>query len=111
MVAGRRSAVRVKRKVRITVTQERIVSLRGAQVPGAAWCPGCAAVVAMLMPDQAAAIAGVSTRHIFRWLEANRLHFVETGNASPLVCLDSLPTADAEDLDLYRLGGGHPRGY
>jgi hypothetical protein len=53
----------------------------------------------MLTPEQAAEAAGVSTRHVFRWLEADRLHFVETASLSPLVCAASLPAA-AGDLDV-----------
>jgi hypothetical protein len=89
----RAKTLRVKQKIRITVTHENYVSLRGAGALGAAWCPRCAAVVTMLTPDQAAALADVGTRQIFRWLESDRLHFVETGSTSPLVCLASLPTA------------------
>jgi hypothetical protein len=89
--------LRTKQKIRITVTQEKYVSLRGAAMPGAAWCPRCAAFATMLTPDQAAALAGVSTRHIFRWLESDRLHFVETENPSPLVCLASLTVANEID--------------
>jgi hypothetical protein len=59
------------------------------------WCPRCADFVAMLTPEQAAAVAGVSTRHVFRWLEADRLHFVETTGLSPLVCTASLPATAA----------------
>lgn len=47
----------------------------------------------MLTPEQAALVARVSTRQVFRWLEAGRLHFVETASLSPLVCLASLPLA------------------
>lgn len=88
----------LKRKVRITVTQERVVSLRGGgEGHSSAWCPRCAAVVRVLTPDEAAAVAGVSTRHIFRWLESNQLHFFETANLSTLVCFESLPRADSRD--------------
>jgi hypothetical protein len=85
--------VLLKRTVRITVTHERIVSLRGGgDELAAAWCPRCAATVTMLTPHQAASVAGVGTRDIFRWLESDRLHFIETTSLSPLVCLESLPS-------------------
>lgn len=44
----------------------------------------------MLTPERAAEQACVSTRQIFRWLEADLLHFVETGGTWPLVCGPSL---------------------
>ena len=86
--------MRLKRTVRITVTQVHRVSRAGVGRERR-WCPRCADFVAMLTPEQAAAFAGVSTRHVFRWLEAGRLHFVETASPSPLVCLASLPEAAA----------------
>lgn len=89
----------MKQKIRITVTQETRVSLRVAGAIGAAWCPHCAAVVTMLTPDQAAALADVGTRQIFRWLESDRLHFVETDCLSPLVCLASLPVTTACEVN------------
>jgi hypothetical protein len=85
--------VRLKRRIRITLTQVNDVTLAGAGGPESWWCPHCADFVAMLTPEQAAAAAGVSTRHVFRWLEADRLHFVETASLSPLVCAASLPAA------------------
>jgi hypothetical protein len=89
--------LRLKQKIRITVTKEKYVSLGGAAALGAAWCPRCAAIKTMLTPDQAAFLAGVNTRQIFRWLEAGTLHYVETESPSPLVCLASLPRADELD--------------
>jgi hypothetical protein len=86
--------VRLKRTIRITLTQVNEVRLVGAALRESRWCPRCADFVEMLTPEQAAAVAGVSTRHVFRWLEADRLHFVETASLSPLVCLASLPLAE-----------------
>jgi hypothetical protein len=87
--------VLLRRKVRIILTHERTVSLRSTDARSATWCPRCGAFVTMLTPEEAALVAGVKTRHIFRWLESERLHFVETANLSPLVCLESLPTTAA----------------
>jgi hypothetical protein len=91
----RRRRVRLKRTVRITLTQVNDVTV--ARGGGQGWCPRCADSVAMLTPEQAALAAGVSTRHVFRWLEAGRLHFVETAGLSPLVCAASLPAAARGD--------------
>ena len=85
--------MRLRRRFRITLTQVNDVTLAGTGGRESWWCPRCADFVEMLTPEQAAAVAGVSTRHVFRWLEADRLHFVETASLSPLVCLASLPSA------------------
>jgi hypothetical protein len=46
--------------------------------------------VRMTGPEVAAAWAGVSTRLIYRWLEAAQLHFVEGPEGVLFVCLRSL---------------------
>jgi hypothetical protein len=55
-----------------------------------AWCPGCSAIVTLVLPERAAAIAGVAVRTINRWVEAENVHFVETGNGLLLLCVNSL---------------------
>jgi len=44
----------------------------------------------MISPEQAARIARVSTRTIYAWLEAGKVHFLDTPEASLLICMDSL---------------------
>ncbi len=92
--------MRLKRTIRITLTQVHSVSHAAVS----RWCPRCADFVAMLTPEQAAALAGVSTRHVFRWLEADRLHFVETTSPSPLVCLASLPMTAGDSKGVTAAG-------
>ena len=59
-------------------------------------CPECAARVQLLTPEDAATLAHVSTRTIYRGIEAGRLHFAETPEELPLLCLKSLATLNAE---------------
>jgi excisionase family DNA binding protein len=46
----------------------------------------------MLTAEQAAAFVGTSRRTIYRWVEAEKLHFTETSDGVVLICLDALPT-------------------
>lgn len=57
------------------------------------WCAACGAGVEMAPPDVAAAVAEVSARTVFGWVEAGRVHFAETPGGALLVCLKSLPVA------------------
>ena len=82
--------MRLKRKVRISLTEERIVAFASGASARAS-CPRCGVAVPLVAPEQAASLAGVSTRQVFRWLEAGLLPFVETDDPSPLVCPASLP--------------------
>jgi hypothetical protein len=47
----------------------------------------------MATPEVIAVLAGVSTRTVYRLLEAKRLHFIEGRDGTLLVCLASLPDA------------------
>jgi excisionase family DNA binding protein len=52
------------------------------------------AEVQMISPDEAAALMNMSSRSIYQWIEAGRIHFQEDPGAL-LVCADSLPIMDA----------------
>ena len=41
-------------------------------------------------PDEAAILAHVSSRTIYRWVEAETIHFAETPDGLLLICLNSL---------------------
>lgn len=58
------------------------------------WCPVCAGPAEMVAPESAAALAGVSPRAVYRWIEAGRAHFAESPDGRVLVCLVSLPGPD-----------------
>lgn len=77
------------RRVEITVQERRVVRFRSDR-GRCLGCPRCGGDAVMLAPDEAAAIAGVAVRAVFRWIEAGLVHFREAGSAS-VVCLDSLP--------------------
>ena len=46
----------------------------------------------MLAPEQAAVVAQVSVREIYRWVETGGVHYKEESNGSITVCVRSLPT-------------------
>src|SRR5579859_1604912 len=83
---------RIVRTAEMTIETEENVVLRGSANQRATlmWCPSCRRKVEMVTPEQAARSAGVSTRTIYRWVEAEKLHFSEARDASLLICLDSL---------------------
>ena len=57
------------------------------------WCEACGAEVEMAPPDVIAAVAEVSARAIFDWVNEGIVHFAETPEGALLVCLPSLPAA------------------
>lgn len=82
--------MRKKRRTEITIETEQILVLRGRKSSVSAWCNNCAEQVIMVTPDEAAALARVSSRAICRWVEMERLHFRETPEGALFICLNSL---------------------
>jgi len=68
-----------------------IVRSRSGSFP--ALCLECSTGDAiMVAPEQAAVLAQVPVRLIYRWVETEVIHFKEGPNGSLTVCLKSLPT-------------------
>ena len=62
-----------------------------------ALCVECATGDAILVaPEQAAVIAHVPVRMIYRWVETAAVHYKEGPNGSLTVCLKSLPSTGTQ---------------
>ena len=79
-----------KRRIEITVEKRRFVVMKRGRAPVSDWCADCGGQVAMLTPDQAATLANVSSRTIYRRVEAGETHYMETAEGHLLVCANSL---------------------
>lgn len=82
--------LRNRKRTEITCETSRFVVLETLTGPNPAWCAGCGSEQEMVTPEVAAAIASVSTRLIYRWIEAGKLHFLEGSQGSLLICSKSL---------------------
>ena len=78
------------------VELERMILIRRDQDADRAWCATCARPVPMVSAEDAAVLAGVSRRTIYRWAEAGLVHFLETAAGTLLICVDSLSAARGE---------------
>lgn len=90
-----------KRRTEITVETHRVVRITGNNVSATAWCDKCGAQVWMVGPEQAAVMADVSSRLIYRWMEEGRLHLIERPEVL-LVCVNSLKASITAGLDERR---------
>ena len=83
------------RRMRITIQTERllVMSHEGSLH---SICSTCGDDVRMVTIDQAARLARVNSREIYREVEAGLLHFMETTDGSVLICLNSLNGSDIE---------------
>lgn len=50
----------------------------------------------MVPPEQAAVVAQVPVRTIYRWVETNAIHYKEGSDGSIVVCVKSLPTTGSQ---------------
>ena len=84
----------MKTRTEITIEMDRwmVVSRRGRSGRSGriAWCSSCSRYVEMLSVDEAALLANVSSRTIFRWAESGVLHSSETLEGLLLICPKSL---------------------
>ncbi|MFN7929577.1 MAG: hypothetical protein U0Y68_16850 [Blastocatellia bacterium] len=54
-------------------------------------CSQCSGAETMLTPGEAARLAGVSQRIVFRWLDQGEIHFCETPEGDVYLCAACLP--------------------
>jgi excisionase family DNA binding protein len=80
--------VKTSKKTEIVVERDQIIVVRKPGPMQA--CGSCGAGSPMLTVDEAASIAGVSARAIYRQIEEGRLHFLETDTGGLLICLTSV---------------------
>lgn len=79
----------MKTRTEITFEMERLVIV-GSQWGSLQWCDNCHRSVDMMTTDQAAILARVNSRTIFRWADSGRLHSAETPQGLLLICPNSL---------------------
>jgi hypothetical protein len=79
-----------KRRTDITIETRRVLLISRPRGSLTAWCSQCAAVVSVITPDEAAILILVSSRTIYRWVESDLLHFIETPEGSLSICFNSI---------------------
>lgn len=86
--------MRRKKRTEIFTETQVEIEIRGrTRKLSPVWCAECGTAVELAPPDVAALVAEVTARAIFGWVEAGRVHFMETTDGALLVCLNSLPQA------------------
>jgi excisionase family DNA binding protein len=80
----------MKRKILLTVETHQLLVISRTKGLTEGRCGECAGDVLLMRPEEAAALAGVSPRTIYAWVEAGRVHFMETAEEGLRICLDSL---------------------
>src|SRR5437660_4934367 len=78
------------RTTEITIERRRSFVVRRIR-KRSSFCPICARDNEFVTPEEAAAIASVTLRTIYRWLEEGRFHFIEPSGGEPFICSQSVP--------------------
>ena len=79
-----------KRTASITIETERLLVISRARESLESWCTQCNEQSNFIAVDEAAAVAGISERTIFRWAEAGAIHLLETAQGKAMFCLKSI---------------------
>ena len=85
--------VKTRKRTEITIETDRIIVLSRRKVSVVSWCRECNQRVQMVTVDEAAAMVGLSSRTVYRWIEAEEVHSTETAERFLLVCSRSLMSA------------------
>jgi hypothetical protein len=86
--------VRTTKRTEITIETDRILVLSRRKVSVVSWCCECGQRTKMVTVDEAAAIAGVTSRTMYRSVDAERLHFTETADGVLMICRASLTSSE-----------------
>lgn len=82
-------------RTEITIETHEVMVIRRTGNRATSLCPRCGDRATMLTLDEATTVFAVSTRNLFRFVEEEKLHYVETPKGTLLVCSESLSEAKA----------------
>jgi hypothetical protein len=80
------------RHIEISVERQEVSILRPDRNGILLHCEKCGTKVVMLPVDTAATITGTTPRMLYRWIDEEKLHFVESSDGTVLLCAESFKT-------------------
>ncbi len=75
---------------KITIETHEVWVIRRPKNAARGWCSRCRAEVFLLTADETSRLTGESVRAIFRRIELNQIHFLESPSGGVLLCLPSV---------------------
>ena len=84
------SGMRRRKKTEIIVERDQVLVIKRLNSQAAEWCDQCRKETRMVSVDEAAAVAGISERTVYRRVEDDLVHFTETTEGQLMICITSL---------------------
>jgi hypothetical protein len=84
-----RCDLKYTRHIEISVERQDVSILLPARNGILLHCQKCGTKAVMLPVETAAALTGTTPRMLYRWLEEEKLHFIEWPDGSVLLCAES----------------------
>ena len=85
----------MKKRTEITIETHRRIQIR-RDGPVTGWCPDCAQQVEWLSPEELAQLLGISSRQVYRYLDAGKFHGQEAPGGRLLICARSAHQTKAD---------------
>jgi hypothetical protein len=80
------------RHIEILVERQETSVLRPQKQGILLHCQKCGSKSVMLPVETAAAVTGNTPRTLYRWMEEDKIHFIESADGSVLLCAESFKT-------------------
>jgi hypothetical protein len=80
------------RHIEISVERQEVAATRSIARGVLLHCLKCRAKAVMLPVEAAVALAGITPRTLYRWMEEEKVHFIESSDGTVLVCAQSFKT-------------------
>jgi len=80
------------RHIEISVERQEVSILRPGRQGILLHCQKCGTKAVMLPVETAAAVTGITPRVLYRWLDEEKLHFIESPDGTVLLCAESFKT-------------------
>ena len=80
----------MRRKAKLTIETERVWIVRGGVFERMHRCEVCGEIVRLVTVDEAEKLTPIGSRAIYRLIEDEKIHFVDTGDKRLLICFNSI---------------------
>jgi len=83
-------------RTQITIQTRQTITVRPLRDSFRAWCEQCLEVVIALAPESVMGLLQIPTSTLYQFLACGKLHAVESGKGSDLICGNSLASGSTE---------------